>query len=280
MTDDVTPPPHHLGGWNREQVAAFAPETLLVLPIGATEQHGPHLPLGTDYALVESVLAQALAVASPPRPVAVAPTLPYGNSQHHLFACAGSFSSTTLAVVLADLVASFVRSGFRRILILNGHGGNDHIARVAATDAATVHTGVFAAANYWAFAIPEASDPAPDHLPGHAGGFEAAMLLAARPDLMPGGAAPADVPGPPGILVEHWGADVTVARSGDWAASGGFTDSPGTATAGAGRAHLAATAGRLARFLEKLAAVPVPDEIRPGNGGIRRTGRRTGARRP
>lgn len=252
----ATPRSYHLGALNREEVAALAPRALLVLPIGATEQHGPRLPLATDYALVESVLAHAVAVAAPQRPVVVAPTLPYGNSQHHLFACAGSVSSSVLGMVLAELITSFVRSGFRRVLILNGHGGNDTTARTAVTDAANLHQGIFAAANYWAFATPEASDPPPAFLPGHAGCFEAAMLLAARPDLLPDATELDYAPGPPGIHAEDWGADVTIARSGDWVHSGGFTDSPGEATAEAGRAHLEVIAGRLARFLEQLAAAP------------------------
>ncbi|MGH8794533.1 MAG: creatininase family protein, partial [Stackebrandtia sp.] len=85
-----------LAALDREQVARLAPEAVLVLPVGAVEQHGPSLPLGTDAALAEATAAAGIEASTTSREMVLAPTVPYGNSIHHLFACAGSLSSRTL----------------------------------------------------------------------------------------------------------------------------------------------------------------------------------------
>ncbi|MGH8880090.1 MAG: creatininase family protein, partial [Stackebrandtia sp.] len=178
MAQDVL----RLAAIDRGRVARLAPEAVLVVPIGAIEQHGPSLPLGTDAALAESVAEAGIAAASTSRPLVLAPTIPYGNSEHHLFACAGSVSSATLLLMLADLIDSFVRSGFRRIFVLNGHGGNDECVHLAVKDAVNRHPVVLGAASYWTLA-PEGGFPA-GTVPGHAGAFEASLLMAARGDLL------------------------------------------------------------------------------------------------
>src|SRR5207244_8573355 len=68
---------------NREQLREAALDALAVLPIGATEQHGPHLPTGTDYFAVETLAREAAATASNQIPVVVTPALPFGSSHHH-----------------------------------------------------------------------------------------------------------------------------------------------------------------------------------------------------
>lgn len=94
----------------------------LILPLGATEEHGPHLGLGTDWLEAEAI-ARATSAKSG---VAAAPTLNYGMSHSLLrFAGTASLRPTTLIAVLEDLFRSFYRHGFRRMLIVNGHGGNE-----------------------------------------------------------------------------------------------------------------------------------------------------------
>lgn len=237
-----------LAGLNRDQTADVAGAAVLVLPIGATEQHGPGLPLATDFALVTRVAAAACEETS--APAILAPTLPYGNSVHHLFACAASLSSTTLQRVLADLIDSFVVSGFRRIVVVNGHGGNDECAKLAVKDAVNRHAIIAAAVNYWSLApVDETLGFA---VPGHAGAFEASLLLATRPDLL--AAAPDTEPS--AALTEDFGRDVVVARSGDWAASGGFTDNPARADAHVGQRLFDSITTELARLLDRVAMLP------------------------
>src|SRR5688500_12711576 len=68
----------------REEANAIAPAALVVLPVGATEQHGPHLPVGTDTFAVEHLARAAAAEAARDIPIVVAPTFPFGSSPNHL----------------------------------------------------------------------------------------------------------------------------------------------------------------------------------------------------
>jgi creatinine amidohydrolase len=101
----------------------LANEMVVVLPLGATEQHGPHLAVGTDTDIV-SRLAQE-AERNFPENVLLCPTLPFGSSNHHLsFGGTVSLAPELFTRVITDLVTSLLKSGFRRIVLLNGHGGN------------------------------------------------------------------------------------------------------------------------------------------------------------
>src|SRR3954466_12013167 len=103
-------------------------ESLVVWPVGALEQHGPHLPVGTDYLTVEVLARRAAAKAAERIPVLVAPTLPFGSSHHHLpFGGTMSLSTEGYYRVAYELVESLIVSGFRKVFIVNGHGGNSEL---------------------------------------------------------------------------------------------------------------------------------------------------------
>lgn len=99
----------------------LAHDDRLILPIGAVEQHGRQIGLGCDYLIAERVANETGTKTN----VMVAPPLAYGMSLHHMkFAGTLSLRPATLTLVLDDLLRSMYAHGFRRILVVNGHGGN------------------------------------------------------------------------------------------------------------------------------------------------------------
>lgn len=113
-----------------EQCAEYlAHDNRILVPIGATEQHGRHLGLGTDYLIAQEVARRIGEQTN----VVVAPAVNYGMSHVHFeFAGTVSLSPETLTAVLKDIFQSLYRHGFRRILVINGHGGNQPALQSAA----------------------------------------------------------------------------------------------------------------------------------------------------
>src|ERR1035437_7426 len=100
-----------------------AKDKVVVLPLGAVEQHGPHLPVSTDTDIVRQVALQAEKQLSDD--ILLCPVLPFGSSHHHLsFGGTLSVSISTYTQLITELVESLLTGGFRRIVLLNGHGGN------------------------------------------------------------------------------------------------------------------------------------------------------------
>lgn len=107
--------------WPEVQAELAAGRDTVVMAFGATEQHGPHMPLATD-ALIGDHLARLVADELD---AFVAPTVRVGCSEHHLeFPGTLSVSAQTFHAVVADLVRSLARGGFRRVVLLPTHGGN------------------------------------------------------------------------------------------------------------------------------------------------------------
>ncbi|MBM4071206.1 MAG: creatininase family protein [Planctomycetes bacterium] len=102
---------------------------VVVLPFGATEPHNLHMPYGTDNFQVEEIGERACARAyQAGAGVLLLPTIPYGVNTNHLRVAGGlacSVTPTTLIRLVADLVDSMERQGIRKMVLLNGHGGNE-----------------------------------------------------------------------------------------------------------------------------------------------------------
>jgi creatinine amidohydrolase len=223
---------------------------IALLPIGSQEQHAGHLPMGTDTLLVEAVVDAALARLGDGGPAVVRlPSLPFGHSPHHLFAAAVSLSAPTLSAVLGDILGSLAESGFRRILVVNGHGGNDEIMRLAVKRFALAEDVAAAACSYWTVTDGGGQDENPDATPGHAGWFETSLMLAARPDLVRE-ATPWHPPDPAPLFDRPPYPGLTVERHGEWARVGGTTDDASVATAEAGRSLLEHRAAGLAEAIK------------------------------
>ena len=115
--------------WSRLKASEIktlaARDAIVIVPIGATEQHGPHLPSMVDWRCVHEVAHRAARIMVERTPTVVTPTIPFGMSEHHM-----SLSGTitldyaTMFAVIRCVVTSAIRHGFKRIFVLNGHGGN------------------------------------------------------------------------------------------------------------------------------------------------------------
>lgn len=225
-----------LAGWTREDSAQQAAETIAVVPVGALEQHGPHLPLATDALLAEHV-AYAASAGLPG--FAVAPTVSYGCSHHHLpYGATASLQTSSLLAVLVDLTETLLASGFAGVFILNGHGGNAEVVQLTARDVSLAKQAFVAGGSYFQIAgeaLREVGAFDLGEMPGHAGAFETSLMLAAFPELVrPLSAAP--VSPPPG----GWptGRSYRLGSPGPFRTPLGFSDNPQGASAEAGRALL------------------------------------------
>ncbi len=212
----------------RSDLQAAAPDTLVVLPVGAVEQHGPHLPTGTDFFIISHVARQAAQQASAHIPILLAPTMPFGSSHHHLpFGATFSLTTTTYYQVLSELVESLIVSKFSRIFILNGHGGNDEVIQLVARDIVQKHAVHVAAASYWNMAweaLVEMDAHTRGQLPGHAGHFETSMMLHLRSELVKAERPSREplMPADPRSFYPAYRAE----HHGNWVDIDGYTDSP------------------------------------------------------
>ncbi len=152
---------------------------VVVVPIGSIEQHGPHLPLGTDF-FVADRLADMISEKSDE--CVVAPTIPFGYAEYHSdFAGTVSTNSVeTLFAYLEEIVSHYVRHGARHILFVNAHGGN-----MGALDNLCYrlrNQGVFAATVLWWDVI---SRLRPEYSPaGHGEWIETSLMLGYDPELV------------------------------------------------------------------------------------------------
>lgn len=177
--------------WQRLKAAELndraASGALVLLPVASTEQHGPHMATGTDCWLVAEVCDRAAAkLASLGQPVVVAPVVWAGLAQHHM-AFGGSFtlSVATYQSLLLDLGQSIKRAGFRRLVIVNGHGGNITALNAMSAEL-TRELGITVGITTYFHLAEAAIAPILEDQPGvlHAGEAETSMMLAIQPGLV------------------------------------------------------------------------------------------------
>ncbi|MGE3311152.1 MAG: creatininase family protein [Limisphaerales bacterium] len=168
------------------QVAALSKDTPLVIPVAAMEQHGQHLPLYTDSHLLGEIVRRLDTVLG--SRVVVAPLQWLGNSDHHLdFPGTLSAAPRTYLDILESLIENALVHGFRRIVFLNGHGGNDVPGRQAVFEARQRHRGrsdlLLLFATYWNLAVLGADDAREfsQSEMGHACEWETSMILRLNP---------------------------------------------------------------------------------------------------
>lgn len=121
-----------LAGLRAPQVsAAIGATSIAILPIGAIEQHGPHLPIDTDLVIAERVAVGAVDRVVPGLDCWILPSIAYSKSDEHAWSPATIWiSARTLLALLEDVGRSVARMGFGRLVLFNGHGGNSALLSV------------------------------------------------------------------------------------------------------------------------------------------------------
>jgi creatinine amidohydrolase len=157
-----------------------------LLPCGAIEQHGPHLPLAVDAAIAQAVLGQALARLDVNIPAYALPTLYYGKSNEHWhFPGTITFTAQTLIATLMEVGESLYRAGFRKWVLLNAHGGQPQIMEIVARDLHQQHED-FLVFPLFVWRVPniaaELLTPKELELGIHAGDAETSLLLSILPE--------------------------------------------------------------------------------------------------
>jgi creatinine amidohydrolase len=237
----------------------------VVLSVASIEQHGPHLPCVTDSLVGQTLLGMALERLRPEVQVWVVPPLCYGKSnEHRPFAGTLTLSAQTLAAVVRDIALSVARAGFKRLVLLNSHGGNppvlDYIARDLHEETGMQLFSIMISR----MGLPDqVTDPNETAWGMHAGDSETSWMLALAPELvhmartatdgvgeyprMPEGVRHLAVRGPVGF---SWlTADLSAV---------GVLGNPRDATAEKGRAYVEATVDKLAGVLEEIASFEGP----------------------
>ncbi len=224
-----------------------------VLPLGATEYHGPHLPLTTDALIVDGILARAAQRDQNPARILRLPTIEVGASAEH------ADRPGTLSIEPEELITQIVaiaqaldRANIKRVVLFNGHGGNVAAASIAALKLRT-RFGMLAASAHWLdFGLPpQLKHPAPVGGDVHGGWIETSVLLHLAPTHVSGNLTASDAKTPAPSLYPSgpiaWG----------WMTSdmapGGWIGRPDLANAEMGAAMIDHAAQKLLTLIEELA---------------------------
>jgi creatinine amidohydrolase len=249
-----------------EMREAISQQPVVLLPFGAVEDHGPHLPLNTDNVIVETICVEA--ARRVPGEMLVMPLVAYGLDEHHMdFPGTVSVDIETLLSCIAAVAGSAARHGFDHILIVNGHGSNASIADLAARRV-VLETGVVCGAMSPNAAVdPTLAEPTLSQMrrsePGgmaHAGEYETAMMLHLRPDLVQMEKAVRELgqlqfdyfswdhPKPSVLSWQDWWSRMS---------QSGVCGDPTVATAQFGRALFETTVENLIRFVHGFRTIPI-----------------------
>jgi len=176
--------------WGEFKTTEFAAldsaTTIAVLPVAATEQHGPHLPVSTDTTLMEGMIATVLPRLPEDFDVLFLPVQAIGKSNEHLRSPGTvTFTATQLLDIWTAIGEAVHRAGLRKLVIINSHGGNAEVIAIIAREL-RVRLGMLVTTTQWRrFGLPANTFGAYDASYGiHAGDIETSLMLHFRPDLV------------------------------------------------------------------------------------------------
>lgn len=161
--------------------------TIAVLPVAATEQHGPHLPLSVDTDLVDGVVRAALPHLAPDLPVLFLPTQAVGLSpEHQRFAGTLTLSSHTVISLWTEIGESVARAGVRKLVLLNSHGGQVSVMDIVARDLRARMDMLVYSVSWFNLPLPpeveQQFSTREQRFGIHAGQVETAMMMALKPE--------------------------------------------------------------------------------------------------
>jgi creatinine amidohydrolase len=258
MLHGYNPPQRYLPYLSWRQIADLPDpaNTVIVLPTGATEQHGPHLPCAVDSVIAAGVVGHALARLSDSVPAYAMAPITYGKSEEHLhFPGTMTLSGETLLATMNEVGESVYRAGFRKLLIVNGHGGQPQVMEMAARELRLRH-GDFIVVPSFTWRVPHVAgrylSEREKKLAMHAGHAETALMLALAPDTVDMSLAVSNYPPEfPSRLLSPDGRPACAWSARDFGPSGVIGD-PLPATAEQGQAILDSLAESWAQAITEL----------------------------
>jgi creatinine amidohydrolase len=243
----------------QEMNEAISLGKVVLLPVGSTEQHGPHLPLDVDAFLVESVCLEVGRRA--PDRVLVLPTVSYGLNLHHIdFPGTVHIEPEHFIAFCLDITKSVAYHGFRKILVVNGHGSNTPLADLVARKTTLYTPAICAAVNYFSLGMEAFAKVQESAVIAHADEFETSLYLYLAPERvrMERAVADGDVVGkylssdsttPYVRFSDYWGR---------WTKTGVHGD-PRTATREKGKLLFEAIVSRMIELVDEWRAWPIAE---------------------
>jgi creatinine amidohydrolase len=264
MIHGYAPPHRFLPYLSWTEVAALPDRenTVIVLPAGSIEQHGPHLPCSVDTVICSGVAGHALARLPKEVPAFMLPPIAYGKSEEHLhFPGTLTLDGETLYATVVQVGESVYRSGFRKLLIVNGHGGQPQVMEMAARELRLRH-GDYVIVPHHTWRLPHVAgrylSEKEKKLAMHAGHAETAIMLALAPDTVHMERAVANYPPEfPSKLLSPDGRPACAWSARDFGPSGVIGD-PLPATREQGEAILDSLAASWAQAITELHAMRWP----------------------
>ncbi|CAN5647740.1 creatininase family protein [soil metagenome] len=243
--------------WTQVEALPDKANTLIIQPIGAVEQHGPHLPLVVDAAITTAVVGQALHQLDPAIPAYALPPLYYGKSNEHWqFPGTITLTAQTLIAVLMEMAVSVYRAGFRKLVLVNGHGGQPQVLEIVARDLRQQHSDLMIFPLFVWGAPHNAAElvGASEYNQGiHAGDVETSVMLSLLPNQVDMAKAVREYPNelPDGSLLSLEGQLPIAWTMADLSRSGVVGDAT-VSTAAKGNAILASVAAGWVKVLEEV----------------------------